>query len=61
MIDPAEVGAAPLLGVNGVSAIGHGKSSSKAIKNALLRVAKFSTMNFNGKIEEALRANQVAE
>jgi len=60
-MDYQEVGCAPLLGVNGISAIGHGKSSSKAIKNALLRVAKFSAMNVNEKIEEALRVNKVAE
>jgi len=34
-IDPAEVGGAPLLGVNGVVIIGHGSSNAKAIKNAI--------------------------
>jgi len=38
-IDYAEHGGAPLLGVNGVSIISHGRSSSRAIKNAI-RVAK---------------------
>ncbi|HEY5648781.1 MAG TPA: phosphate acyltransferase PlsX [Nitrospiria bacterium] len=38
-VDYAEYGGAPLLGVNGVSIICHGRSSSKAIKNAV-RVAK---------------------
>ena len=37
-VDYAERGGAPLLGVNGVSIIAHGASSSKAIKNAI-RVA----------------------
>lgn len=38
-VDYAEYGGAPLLGLNGVSIICHGRSSSKAIKNAL-RVAR---------------------
>ena len=39
MMDPAEEGAAPLLGVNGLVFIGHGRSDANAIKNAV-RVAK---------------------
>lgn len=35
MIDPFEVGGAPLLGVNGVVIIGHGRSNDNAIKNAI--------------------------
>ncbi|RMH05748.1 MAG: phosphate--acyl-ACP acyltransferase, partial [Nitrospirae bacterium] len=35
--DYAEFGGAPLLGVNGVCMICHGRSSAKAIKNAILR------------------------
>lgn len=34
-IDPFEVGGAPLLGVNGVVIIGHGRSNATAIKNAI--------------------------
>jgi glycerol-3-phosphate acyltransferase PlsX len=37
-LDYSEVGGAPLLGVNGITIIGHGRSSAKAIRNAL-RVA----------------------
>jgi phosphate acyltransferase len=39
VLDPAEEGAAPLLGVNGLVFIGHGRSDAYAIKNAI-RVAK---------------------
>ncbi len=39
LLDPSEEGAAPLLGVNGLVFIGHGRSDSIAIKNAV-RVAK---------------------
>ncbi|HEY5156612.1 MAG TPA: phosphate acyltransferase PlsX [Anaerolineales bacterium] len=39
LMDPSEEGAAPLLGVNGLVFIGHGRSDANAIKNAV-RVAK---------------------
>jgi phosphate acyltransferase len=39
VLDPSEEGAAPLLGVNGLVFIGHGRSDALAIKNAV-RVAK---------------------
>ncbi|MCX6033433.1 MAG: phosphate acyltransferase PlsX [Chloroflexi bacterium] len=41
MMDPAEEGAAPLLGVNGLVFIGHGRSDAIAIKNAI-RVANYA-------------------
>ncbi len=40
-IDWKEYGGAPLLGINGVVVIGHGRSDAKAIKN-MIRVAKES-------------------
>jgi glycerol-3-phosphate acyltransferase PlsX len=39
LLDPSEQGAAPMLGVNGLVFIGHGRSDAKAIKNAI-RIAK---------------------
>jgi glycerol-3-phosphate acyltransferase PlsX len=39
LLDPSDVGAAPLLGINGLVFIGHGSSDANAIKNAI-RVAK---------------------
>ncbi len=39
LLDPSEEGAAPLLGVNGLVFIGHGRSDAYAIKNAI-HVAK---------------------
>jgi glycerol-3-phosphate acyltransferase PlsX len=35
LMDPSEVGAAPLLGVNGLVFIGHGRSDARAIINAV--------------------------
>lgn len=55
-IDYSEYGGAPLLGVNGVVIIGHGRSNVKAIKNAI-RVAKEEVeRKFNEKILEAINA-----
>ncbi len=39
LLDPSKEGAAPLLGINGLVFIGHGRSNAEAIKNAV-RVAK---------------------
>ena len=53
-IDYSEYGGAPLLGVNGVVIIGHGRSNAKAIKNAI-RVAKEEVeRKFIEKILEAI-------
>jgi glycerol-3-phosphate acyltransferase PlsX len=41
MLDPSEEGAAPLLGVNGLVFIGHGRSDALGIQNAI-RVAKLA-------------------
>jgi glycerol-3-phosphate acyltransferase PlsX len=35
LVDPSEVGAAPLLGINGLIFVGHGRSDSQAIVSAL--------------------------
>ena len=35
IMDPAEVGAAPLLGINGLVFVGHGRSDSRALVNAV--------------------------
>lgn len=48
--DYSEYGGAPLLGVNGICIIGHGRSSSKAIKNAIQVAVTFSKSEINEKI-----------
>jgi glycerol-3-phosphate acyltransferase PlsX len=53
-MDYSEYGGAPLLGINGIVIIGHGRSNANAIKNAI-RVAKEEVeRQFNEKIVEAL-------
>ena len=53
-LDYAEYGGAPLLGVNGVTIISHGRSSSRAIKNAILAAGKSVETEINRHIEERL-------
>lgn len=52
--DYQQYGGVPLLGVNGVVIIGHGKSSPLAVKNALLRAKESIEKEVNSKIEKAL-------
>jgi len=57
-MDYEEYGGVPVLGVNGVSIIGHGKSTPKAIKNMILKAEEMVKKNINGKIQEALATAQ---
>lgn len=51
------VGGVPFLGVNGVSLVGHGKSSPLAIKNMISHAVKMVDAKINEKIVEALTPN----
>ena len=55
--DYAEYGGAPLLGVNGCVIISHGKSNSKAIKNAILQAIKYIQNDVTNKIQESLKVH----
>jgi glycerol-3-phosphate acyltransferase PlsX len=46
-LDYAEYGGAPLLGLNGISIISHGRSSDRAIKNAIRVAAEFAKSDVN--------------
>jgi phosphate acyltransferase len=54
-IDYAEYGGAPLLGLNGVCIICHGRSDANAIHNAIRVAKEFSTSNLNQEIEKRLQ------
>ncbi len=58
-MDPNEHGGVPVLGVNGVSIIGHGSSTSKGIKNMILKAAEVAKTQLNKHIEEALANSPV--
>lgn len=53
-MDYSEFGGAPLLGINGNVIISHGRSKSKAIKNALKLAERVINLKINDKIMEGL-------
>jgi len=53
--DYQEYGGVPLLGVNGISIIGHGSSTPKAIKNMVLRAHEMYEKNLVSKIENSIK------
>jgi glycerol-3-phosphate acyltransferase PlsX len=55
--DYQEFGGVPLLGVNGVTIIGHGSSTPKAIKNMILRAEEMVNKKINFHIEQSLHEN----
>ncbi len=56
-VDYAEYGGAPLLGVDGVSIISHGRSSPRAIKNAVRVAAEIARSDVNKHIHEDIERN----
>ncbi len=52
--DYDEYGGAPLLGINGTSIISHGRSTSKAIKNAIKVAADFAEKRVYEAISNAI-------
>lgn len=53
-MDYEEFGGVPVLGVNGVSIVGHGSSSPKAIRNMVLKAVEVAKSQLNTYIEEAM-------
>lgn len=56
-VDYAEYGGAPLLGINGITIISHGRSSDRAIKNAIRVAADFARTEVNRHIQEDIAKN----
>ena len=54
--DYEEIGGAPLLGVDGVVIIGHGRSNARAIRSALMRAAECVERGVVDAIEKGLEA-----
>jgi len=54
-LDYQKYGGVPLLGINGVSIIGHGSSSPLAIKNMIIRAREIHAKDLAYKIEESLK------
>ncbi|MGA2669113.1 MAG: phosphate acyltransferase PlsX [Ignavibacteria bacterium] len=52
--DYEEFGGVPLLGVDGISIIGHGKSTAKAVKNMILKAEKMHRLKINDIIRDRI-------
>jgi phosphate acyltransferase len=53
-VDYSEYGGAPLLGLNGICVICHGRSNAKAIKNAIRVAKEFAEGKINERIASEL-------
>jgi glycerol-3-phosphate acyltransferase PlsX len=58
MLDYQQFGGVPLLGINGVSVIGHGSSSAQALSSAILKAGSMIKADFHNKIESFM-ANEL--
>jgi phosphate acyltransferase len=60
-VDYSEFGGAPLLGVAGLAIVGHGRSSVKAVRNAIAMAYRFASSDFLPRVErEIARASELA-
>ena len=59
--DYQQYGGIPILGVNGVTIVGHGKSSPEAIKNMIFKAVEIIKKEINKKIEIALNPQTISE
>ena len=57
-LDYSEYGGMPLLGVDGITIVGHGGSNAKAIKNALFAVEDFYRRGMNKKLKNSMEAER---
>ena len=58
-VDYSEYGGAPLLGVAGLSIVAHGRSSPKAIRNAIAVAFRFASGDFLARVEQEIAAASV--
>ncbi len=59
-VDYSEYGGAPLLGVAGITIVGHGRSSAKAVRNAVAMAYRFATSRFIERVEQDIAGAGVA-
>ena len=55
-VDYSEYGGAPLLGVAGVTIVGHGQSSARAVRNAVAMAYRFAANHFVERVEQEISA-----
>lgn len=59
-VDYSEYGGAPLLGVAGVTIVGHGRSSALAVRNAVAMAHRFAADRFIERIEREIAAATIS-
>ena len=60
-VDYSEYGGAPLLGVAGLAIVGHGRSSAKAVRNAIAMAHRFAESDFIKRVEREIAATSVPD
>ena len=55
-VDSSEYGGAPLVGLNGLCIVGHGRSSAKAVRNGVAMAARFVSQGLVGRLSRELAA-----
>jgi glycerol-3-phosphate acyltransferase PlsX len=58
-VDYSEYGGAPLLGLAGIAIVGHGRSSAKAVRNAVAMAYRFAASRFIERVEGEIAAATV--
>jgi glycerol-3-phosphate acyltransferase PlsX len=53
-VDYSEYGGAPLVGVAGIAIVGHGRSSAKAVRNAVAMAYRFAAGHFIERVEREI-------
>ena len=59
-VDYSEYGGAPLLGLAGIVIVGHGRSSAKAVRNAVAMAYRFASRRFIERVEHDIAAAAIA-
>jgi phosphate acyltransferase len=59
-LDYSEYGGAVLIGVAGLAIVGHGRSSAKAVRNAIAMASRFAATNFVERVEQEIGAAALA-
>ena len=59
-VDYSEYGGAPLVGVAGLAIVGHGRSSAKAVRNAIAMASRFATGSFIARLQQEIATAAVS-
>jgi glycerol-3-phosphate acyltransferase PlsX len=59
-VDYSEYGGAPLLGVGGITIVGHGRSSPRAVRSAIAMASQFARTSFRAHLEREIATATVS-